>query len=97
MQEKQYEIEQTIKKIKKIHGNDLPIYRRYDGYKTKWMYRLKVIEGYLTAHKIIINDNGKHEFQNSLPDLMFDDIYKPSTKEEWDEATCELLTIINHE
>tara|TARA_B100000963_G_C22456854_1_gene593782 strand:- start:24 stop:314 length:291 start_codon:yes stop_codon:yes gene_type:complete len=92
-----YTINKTVKQKVNISANDLPIYKIYFGYNTTWYFRLKVIEGYLVAHKLEINTKGGHQYLTTIPEIIIDGDYDKCTEEDWFRAVELLLKELDNQ
>lgn len=72
------------------------MYKIFLGYKSTWFFRLKVIEGYLVAHKLEINANGGHQYLTTIPEVILDGEYDKCSQAEWYGAVELLLTELDN-
>tara|TARA_Y100000004_G_C8799984_1_gene362939 strand:+ start:251 stop:544 length:294 start_codon:yes stop_codon:yes gene_type:complete len=87
----------TVKQKMDISAKDLPLYKIFNGYNTTWYFRLKVIQGYLVAHKLEINANGGHQYLTTIPEIIIDGEYDVCTEQEWYQAVALLLKELDNQ
>ena len=94
---KEYTFSKMIKKETKINGSDLPMYKVYNGHQSTWYFRLKVIQGYLVAHKLEINAKGGHQYITTIPEVILDSDYEVTDEVEWYAAVALLLNELDNQ
>jgi hypothetical protein len=97
MENKKFTITKTVKEKVNISGRDLPIYKVYHGYNSTWFFRLKVIEGYLVAHKLEINASGGHQYFTTIPEVILNSEHEISNETEWYGAVAILLKELDNQ
>lgn len=99
--EKEFNINELIKKSEKIsteyhkiHASNLPIFKKYNAINSTWLYKMHILQGRLTLHKLEISHDSV-ELCSLSPELLFNNGIENSTEKEWHEGVCKLLKIID--